>query len=107
DLAAELDRVGGALRAGARPASVCGAVADASCESSNIGEPGGLGNFSQRAGNCVARVCRVPLAALATIVAAAEPVDCYVCFLRRDSGFSAGDDFADHALSSCRAVRQL
>ena len=68
---------------------------------------GGLGNFSQRAGDCVARDCRLPLAALATAVAAAQPADRHLCFYRRDSGFSAGDDFADHALSSCRAVRQL
>src|SRR5208282_2763052 len=99
-LAAELDRVGGALRAGSRPASVRGAMANAACEPSNIGEPDGLGNFSQRAGNCVARGCRVPLAALATPVAAAEPVARYLCFYWRDSGFSPGDDFADHALSS-------
>src|SRR5208337_3474255 len=89
-LAAELDRVGGALRTRARPASVRGAVAGASCESSNAGEPRGLGNFSQRAGVCVARDCRIPLAPLATPVAAAEPADRYLCFYRRDSGFSAG-----------------
>ena len=28
-----------------------------------VGEPRGLGNISQRAGDCVARACRVPLAA--------------------------------------------
>ncbi len=107
-LAAKPNRVGGTLRAGARPAFVRGAVADASCKSSNIGEPDGLGNyFSQRAGDCVGRLGRVPLDALTAAVAAAQPTDRYVCFYWRDSGFSAGDNFADHALSFRRAVRQL
>src|SRR5260370_13555554 len=61
-LAAESHRVGGALRAGARSASVRGAVADASSESVNVGEPGGLGNFSPRAGDYLSRDCRIPLA---------------------------------------------
>src|SRR5260370_33429037 len=72
-LAAKPDRVGGALRAGARPASVRGAVAGASCESSNIGEPDRLGDFSQRIGDRADRDCRVPLDAFTTAVAAAAP----------------------------------
>ena len=99
--------MGGSLCAGARRASVRGAVADASCESIDVGEPGELGNFSQRAGDCLARDWRIPLATLAVTLAAAKPADCYIRFYWRDSGFSAGDDFSDHALSSCRAVRQL
>src|ERR1700687_3710376 len=106
-LAAEPHRVGGALCAGARSASVRDAMADTSCESINVGESGWLDNLSQHPRDCLARDCGIPLAALATTLAAAEPVDCYVCFYWRDSSFSAGDDFSDHALSSCRAVRQL
>src|SRR6266852_5160977 len=106
-LAAKPDRVGGTLRAGARSASVRGAVAGAPRKSSNVGEPDGLGDLSQRAGYCVDRDCRVPLATLAAAVAAAEPTDRYVCFYWRDSGFSAGDNFADYALPSCMAVRQF
>src|SRR5260370_29324959 len=73
-LAAKPDRVGGALRAGARPASVRGAVAGASCESSNVGEPDGLGDFSQRIGDCVDRDGRVPMDARTAAVAAAGPL---------------------------------
>src|SRR5260370_31894267 len=101
-LAAKPNRVGGTLRAGARPAFVRGAVADASCKSSNIGEPDGLGNFSQRAGDCVGRLGRVPLDALTAAVAAAQPTDRYVCFYLRYSGFFGGDNFAFPARSFCR-----
>src|SRR5580658_2010600 len=74
-LAPELDRVGATLRAGARLASAHGAVGHARRKSSYIGEPAGLGNLSQRAGDCAARDCRGSLAALASAVAAAEPAD--------------------------------
>src|SRR5260370_32432573 len=72
-LAAKPDHVGGALRAGARPASVRGAVAGASCESSNVGEPDGLGDSSQRNGDCVDRDGRVPLEAVTAAVAGSVP----------------------------------
>src|SRR5258707_14262210 len=73
-LAAKPDRVGGALRAGARPASVRGAVAGASCESSTIGEPDRLGDFSQRIGHRADRDSPVPLDAFTTAVAATQQI---------------------------------
>src|ERR1035441_10913955 len=96
-LAAELGRVGRALRAGARLASVRGAASGAWDKFDNGGQPRRLGNFSQRAGDCVACAGRVPLAACEIAVAAAEPVDRDVCFYWRDSRFSAGGDFADRS----------
>ena len=41
------------------------------------------------------------------LVAAAQPADRHVHVYRRHSCLSAGGDFVYHALSSCRAVRQL
>ena len=68
---------------------------------------GGLGNFSQRCGDRFARDRRISLAALTTVMAAAQPPDRHLRFHWRDSGFSAAGHFPDHALSSCRTIRQL
>src|ERR1035441_2678080 len=69
--------------------------------------PIGLGSFSQCARHRFARAYRLPVAALATALAAAKPVDRHLCLYRRDSSFSAGDDLGDHALSFCLAVHRF
>src|SRR6266536_6297402 len=83
-LAAKLDGAGGDLRARRRSCCLRPAVVAGPRESASIHKPGWVGEFSQFFGGRIVRCGGIPLAALAIVVAAAQPADCDVRFYRRD-----------------------